>query len=226
MVESWRKFGEELRGFGVAAGAIAGLGGFYLGAVAVDAEWFFVVGIGLAAGFGFRHRLLWVPRALRGYQPLLERVAELEERTQNAEEVAKRLPVREFVAYRSGLHEGRAQMTGAYLSRLAREMPELTAVTAGNGQLTLIGRVGPDSKLQVGARLRLVVAETGEIKGAVQAMKVNSDGRVEMAPVEQTVPEFWRALEQRAVTDSSLPPGVSLSVYDAPVIPGWKEGTL
>lgn len=151
---------------------IAGLGGFYLGAAALDAEWFFVMGLGLAAAFSVRRRVLWIPQALLSYRVLVKRVAELEEKVKVAEEQAQRRPAQQYVAFRSGLQEGQAQLRGALLCRLIGDLPELRAVTTGDdGQLILIGKAQPRSKVQLGARLRVVIEETERRKAPCRQQK-------------------------------------------------------
>lgn len=204
---------------------IATVAGFLVGAIAVDLVWVWVLCLVVSLAVGFvPRRVSHVRRALHSYQPLLELVADLKQRLEQAQEEKRSASMSRYAAFQQGIEQGRAQVRGSLLSHLVKP-PVLEAVGNSGDSLVLLGKTASASAVSVGARFKVVAEATREVKGSVEVIKVDaSDGSVEMIPVERDVQRFWMALQEQAVIDPTVPPGHRLDTYDPPALPNAGGG--
>ena len=213
---------------------LATLGGCYLAAVAVSKEWAFWVALVVAAALaGARPVLRSVGTVLlryRAYPALAADRIKLGAELKLSENHIEELESFASDEYRRGLHDGHARLVGAVLSKQMQSMPTITALTVVDGAVALVASyVGQPPPL--GAWLRVEVVGTGEVKGAVQVVRIlTEEGTVILKCSEKTSPIYWEKLFARLQEEDPAPPrSVRLRAYrmnqpvDQPVVSAEKS---
>jgi hypothetical protein len=175
----------------------------------------FGVAVFLALGFGGRDRWLAALEKMRRYDQVLEQTHALETELRRLKRDNDQLRRAVDRALAVGVSEGKLQILGSALARLS-EAPQLLAVSDVDGVVYLVGRYDDVRRpVRVGARFSLEVIITGDRKGVLQVVRVETEERsVYMQPVERTVPEYWDRLEAAAAADPRPPSAVRLVPYE------------
>jgi hypothetical protein len=206
-----------LRRLGAGLGWAAGLFAAYLAAAAVHLEWLALL-LALAIAFIASIPGIWRPlrnaiAAATRYPATIRRLTEVEAELAEANKQVAALGVAVDDSFRRGIEFGQRQLQGVTLGLLIWEMPVLIAITGDASQLKLVGRYDESEAedMGVGAWFEVVVEGTGDKRGTVEVLAIDTVSKVvEMTCVERTVEAFWSALEHRVEADPSPPAGVEL----------------
>lgn len=188
--------------------------GAYLGALAVKLTWAFWIIVPVAVVVALTRatapRILdWLTR-IRNYDKVLKAAAASEASVRRLQGELEMAAGKSTQSFRAGVQEGRAQAIGIFfaLTSAAEIVPE--AVSMEN-DLQIHGRLTSGQLPEVGTRLALEVAMTGEVKGIVEVIQADSEGDVVvMACVRRLVEPFWKHLEESTIGGPAFPPGLRL----------------
>jgi hypothetical protein len=132
-----------------------------------------------------------------------------------------------------GYDDGVSAVRGHLLGWFLKEMPRIVSTSGGrDGRLVLIAEGGKDDTgghPSMSTRLALQVIATGEIKGVVEIIDVDPQGRSTLVCAEERDPAYWSALTNRPADRLNPPEGVHLVKLEAiPPYPGydpsrWQE---
>jgi hypothetical protein len=193
--------------------ALATVVGLFLGAVAISAVGYFwlVVGVavitGLVATIGPEAKNAF--RAWRDYPATSARVSELQNALSVSQDSELSLRADVVRASAEGIAEGRASAIGELLGSTV-PVPEIAALAEYEGSVSLVVRFDSIAP-PIGARFRLIVETTRQLRGMVEVAATDSDLCIAyLLCVEVTSEAFWSALSAKVLTDNSPPTGVVL----------------
>ena len=187
----------------------------YLASVPLHLEWVVIaaaaVALLVAAIPG-----LWAPlaRAVTAairYGAVVKQLADVEGSLEEANKQVGALKVLAETRYSAGVKAGRKQLLGEVLGRLVKKTPTLIAIAGDAGNLKLIGQYEEGAVVRVGALFSAVVQMTGDKRGVVEVVAVDSESRrIQLTCVERTTEAFWAALEGRVEVDAKPPADIEL----------------
>lgn len=213
--------------------AFATIVGLYFAAAALRLEmiFWFVVGAALLVSIVVvaRKPVRSLVVAWRDYPGQLRKVASLEHRVRqlrNELDVA-RADIQSAVD--DGIAEGHAQARGAFLATISG-IPGVIGIAERDGAVNLVGSI-PSTGLRMGARYRVVVKLTGQLRGVVQVSELDETRNIcFLACVDATNEPFWKALSEQVIADDRPPLGVVLEAFSlaepSPVIDGTVQQSI
>lgn len=194
------------------------VGGFLLGAAALNLVWIAGPLAVLAVAIAFRARLLRLYRRATGLQRLAD---ELEATRRERDAAINRVELAVQQSQESlelGRQFGRAEVEGAVRSALVGVVPLLIGTQVIGTSATLLASYVPDSALEVGTRFILVADQTGEVRCEVVVVHLDPTSKaVHLEGVETDGHEFWDRLYDAAVLDSAPPPNSHLERVSTPI---------
>jgi hypothetical protein len=206
--------------------AMATVVGLYLAAVAINLTWIFWLVIVASLAFA-ASRLIWphivaVFRAWRTYPSMVSRVKQLEGQvassseklTLSAREV-QRLTEAIDEAASLGAERGRSEAIGEFLAS-AVAIPRIVQLADYDGQISLVVET-TDGVPPLTARYHVKVKRTGQLRGIVEVVDVDhARGIAYLICVVSIMPDFWVALSEKVLTDSTPPRDIILETISLP----------
>jgi hypothetical protein len=161
---------------------------------------------------------------LANYSLVVEQVLLLKVEKGQLERSVEALDLNQGRRFRAGLREGYARVLGYNLSREITTAPSIVDVLKAGDKVRLTCRRNGDDPIGLGTRFTIATVGAGEPCGAVAVTELLDDGqRFRADVVEETNPEFWAHLRERAGYDFTPPPGVTLVAYPLPQIPDEEQ---
>jgi hypothetical protein len=200
-----------------AAVSIAGVLGLYLGAVAIQATfWFWLALIAALAIAATPSTLAFFRKHIRrylDYPELADRVELMKSQIQRLETIAQETGASRDSLRDTGISEGHAQFLGFLLGN-ATSPPVLIGIHKSDERLMLVAQYSLGQKPMLQARFTLAVATMAESRGSVEVVNVNTaNQRVLLKHCDNLAPAFWKHLHDRADFDTSAPNDVELIPY-------------
>lgn len=153
----------------------------------------------------------WLRHA-RAYRGLLRAIGERDQKISGLEQDLSAALDHGPEEFKRGLEEGQRRVLGSFLA-FRKEPPEIIGIVEYDGGVALLAK-DTDPPLPDGARFSVVVAHTGQPRGAVEVVAAAGlEGTAVLRCVEPTNERFWQALEERAAYDNSPPAGTALAIY-------------
>lgn len=204
-----------LRLFWASFVSVGGLVGVYVTLVSYGVQWafwlVFVSAAAITAVILYASNGVELIQRIKNFPKLLERVGKLEVQLAEAEDREKGFIGDIAKAQQEGILEGQQQVLGTFLSSRSR-IPKIVATVPFEGQVSFL--CAQDEELPpAGARFVVESANSGVVRGVVQAAYAAEGGTAYLKCIEPSSPTFWELLADRIEHDDSLPPGIQLATY-------------